>query len=333
MVRALDDASRDVRTSALRLAERWLSNPDSPVAAAVLKRLDDTDWNVRRQLAATLGEMRQADKNTAIATLLERHGDDPVTVDAAVSSVAGSETEILDRLLMASAASPQRTSAIAMLAASVLTGGREPAIQRLFNLMAEDTRAAWQRSALMLGAEVAVLGAPAPGGTPPARGRGAGAAAAAEPCPTCPGARGGPGGASPFNPNRGANLANPRPQGPAITLAREPALAQLAQRTGDVLGQRAAKVLARVAWAGKPGAPAAARRRSTPSISSGSRRERPSTWRGARDAIRRMDVASRASGRPSRVRPRCSARWLGLRASCCTVRKALPASCLRRAPR
>ena len=172
-MRALDDASRDVRTSALRLAERWLSNPDSPVVAAVLKRLDDADWNVRRQLAATLGEMRQADKHAAIATLLERHGDDPVTVDAAVSSVAGSEIAVLDRLLLAAAASPQRTSAIAMLSASILTGGQEPAIQRLFDLMAEDTRAAWQRGALMLGAEVALLGAPAPG-TPLA-----GAAAAA----------------------------------------------------------------------------------------------------------------------------------------------------------
>ena len=172
MVRALDDASRDVRTSALRLAERWLSNPDSPVVAAVLKRLDDADWNVRRQLAATLGEMRQADKHAAIATLLERHGDDPVTVDAAVSSVAGSETAVLDRLLLAPAASPQRTSAIVMLSASILMGGQEPAIQRLFDLMAEDTRAAWQRGALMLGAEVAVLGAPAPD-TPGGRGRGA----------------------------------------------------------------------------------------------------------------------------------------------------------------
>jgi len=259
VVRALGDPSRDVRTSALRLAERWLSNPDSPVVAAVLKRLDDTDWNVRRQLAATLGELRQADKHAAIVTLLERHGDDPVTVDAAVSSVAGSETAVLDRLLFAPAASPQRTSAIAMLSASILRGGQEPSIQRLFDLMAEDTRAAWQRGALMLGAEVAVLGAPAPApGAPGGRGRGAGPLADAEPCPTCPGARGGPGGVSVFNPNRGLNAANQRPQGPAITLAREPALARLAQSNGDELGQRAARVLARVAWAGKPGAPAAA---------------------------------------------------------------------------
>lgn len=59
-----------------------------------------------------------------------------------------------------------------------------------------------------------------------------------------------------FNPNRG-DRANQLPEGPAITLAREPALARLAQNNGE-LGLRAASVLARVAWAGKPGAPAVA---------------------------------------------------------------------------
>ena len=332
VVGALDDASRDVRTSALRLAERWLSNPDSPVVAAVLKRLDDADWNVRRQLAATLGELRQADRHAAIATLLERHGDDPVAVDAAVSSVAGSETAVLDRLLLAPAASPQRTSAIVMLSASILGGGQEPAIQRLFDLMAEDTRAAWQRGALMLGAEVALLGAPTPD-TPGGRGRGgAGPVAGAEPCPTCPGARGGPGGAMAFNPNRGVNPANQRPQGPAITLAREPALARLAQSNGGELGQRAAKVLARVAWAGKPGAPAAA-------LAPLSAAEQQRFTAGETLYLARCQGCHQDngrgqpdSGRPSRARPRCSARRQGSPASCCTARKALSASCRRRAP-
>ena len=60
------------------------SRPDTRRStAAVLKRLDDSDWNVRRQLAATLGEMRQATALPRSRTLLERQGDDPVTVDAA----------------------------------------------------------------------------------------------------------------------------------------------------------------------------------------------------------------------------------------------------------
>ncbi len=109
----------------------------------------------------------------------------------------------------------------------------------------------WQRDALMRGAEVAVLGAAPPGG---AAGRGRGAGPAAEACPTCPGARGGPGGARAFP--GGANDApqgGNQPQGPAVKLTREPALARLAARDTGNLGQRATKVLARVEWTGKPG--------------------------------------------------------------------------------
>ena len=65
---ALADADRDVRVSALRLAERWLAQPNHPIQAAVLARLDDTDWAVQRQLAATLGELPAQTKEPSIAT-------------------------------------------------------------------------------------------------------------------------------------------------------------------------------------------------------------------------------------------------------------------------
>ena len=72
VVKALDDQSRDVRASAVRLAERWLGDPKHPIQAAVLKKLDDRDWAVRRQLAATLGTLPDAAaKASALATLLE----------------------------------------------------------------------------------------------------------------------------------------------------------------------------------------------------------------------------------------------------------------------
>src|SRR5204862_7685511 len=57
VIKALDDPSRDVRAGAVRLAERFLAEPNSPVAAALLKRIDETDWAVREQLAASLGEL------------------------------------------------------------------------------------------------------------------------------------------------------------------------------------------------------------------------------------------------------------------------------------
>ena len=86
---ALSHANRDVRVSALRLSERWLRTPNHPIAGAVLKRLDDTDWAVRRQLAATLGELPAGSKEAALASILERHGDDPIAVDVALSGSRG----------------------------------------------------------------------------------------------------------------------------------------------------------------------------------------------------------------------------------------------------
>ena len=50
--KALADPARDVRVSAIRLAERWLSEPASALQSAVLKLENDSDWAVRRQLAA-----------------------------------------------------------------------------------------------------------------------------------------------------------------------------------------------------------------------------------------------------------------------------------------
>ena len=55
--------------------------------------------------------------------LLERKGDDPVTVDAALSSVGGQEGALLDGLLAAQQDTPQRRAAITMVASVVLQGG------------------------------------------------------------------------------------------------------------------------------------------------------------------------------------------------------------------
>ena len=63
--RALEDTSRDVRASAIRIAERWLGEANHPIQAAVLKRLDDPDWAVRYQLAASLGAMPPGPRETA----------------------------------------------------------------------------------------------------------------------------------------------------------------------------------------------------------------------------------------------------------------------------
>jgi mono/diheme cytochrome c family protein/glucose/arabinose dehydrogenase len=246
---ALEDSSRDVRASAIRLAERWLGLANNPIQAAVLKRLDDPDWSVQQQLAASLGTLPAGARESAIVTLLERRGDDPIIVDAALSGLRGNEAAALAKLLQAEGAqTPQRDAAVTMLAATVVRGGQDVAIQTLFGWVADEARPAWQRSALLRGAEVAVLGAVMPGST---NGRRGGAPVAQAPCPTCRGARGGPGGAYAF-----PQAPPPPPVRRTVRLSREPAALAALAGNADDLGTRAAAIMARVEWPGKPGAAA-----------------------------------------------------------------------------
>jgi mono/diheme cytochrome c family protein/glucose/arabinose dehydrogenase len=262
VVKALEDPSRDVRASAIRIAERWLGTPDDPVQAAVMKRLDDQDWFVWEQLAASLGALPPGARESAVVAFLDRHADDPVAMDAALSGLRGSEAAALDTLLRSSGQTPQREAAITMLVATIMRGADDATIEKVFERVTEDTRASWQRSALLRGAEVAVLKVPMPGTPPPV----AVPVAVAMPCPTCAGGRAGPGGAYAFTPEEGrgrgtTNVEPPPPTGrattPGLRLNREPrALTALAAGNGD-LGARAVKVLARVEWPGKKGASAA----------------------------------------------------------------------------
>ena len=252
VMKALNDPSRDVRVSAIRVAERWLGEASHPVQAAVLSRLDDSDWAVREQLAASIGALPAGMRETAALTAIERHGGDPVVLDAALSGLRGSEGAILERLMQSAEQTPQRDVALTMIAATIARGAQDAAVQRLFATLSDESRPGWQRSALLRGAEVALLNVQAPGTPAGRRGR---AAAATLPCPTCPGGRAGPGGAYAFE--RPAFTARGgRSGGPRLRLNGVPErLVALAERADD-LGTRAAAVLARVEWPGKPGAAA-----------------------------------------------------------------------------
>ena len=263
VIQALDDRSRDVRVSAVRLAERFVEYyPDPAVQRALVRRIDDQDWAVREQLAASFGALPMEARIPAIALLLARHGDDPITLDAAISGVKDHETDVIEKLAAAAAGpTPMVESAIAMLAATATRGGQAAQVGRVFEWASDAARPAWQREALVRGAEVALLGAAMPGAA--GRGRGAGRAATPGPCPTCPGARGGPGGGYAFRPAApaGASTAAGRggrgAGGPMLRLPAEPnALVALAAES-DPLGARAARVLEHVVWPGKAGAPPA----------------------------------------------------------------------------
>jgi len=272
VIAALDDKSRDVRVNAVRMSERFLAEPNAQVQAAVVKRVDDGDWAVRQQLAASLGSLPSGARETALTSLLERHGNDPVVVDGALSGLRGGEAAVLTNLLANQTAAPARDNAITMLTATLVRGAQEGAVQTILQRAAETTRPDWQRSALLRGAEVALLGAAAPG-SPAGRGGRGGAAAGRGGDATAPGGRAGPGGAPAFpregGAGRAANAGEAAPAGGVggrggrgggagnlLRLNREPvALSGLAAAGGE-LGARATALLARIEWPGKPGASA-----------------------------------------------------------------------------
>src|SRR5262245_44431787 len=254
VTKSLSDTSRDVRASAIRLSEKWLGKDQ--LTAEALKRLDDADWSVREQLAASLGAMPSPKRESAMASLLERYANDPIVVDAALSGLRGNEAAVLDKMFASAPQTPQRETAITMLAATIVRGGQDAAIQALFKTLATDSQSEWQRSAVLRGAEVAVLGTPMPGSSG-AR-RGGPAPGATLPCPTCPGGRAGPGGAYAFERPAAAPAGGGGRGGGArvVRLNTEPtALSTLVTHT-DGLGTRTGRVLARIEWPGKPGASA-----------------------------------------------------------------------------
>jgi mono/diheme cytochrome c family protein/glucose/arabinose dehydrogenase len=253
VTRALQDTSRDLRAAAIRIAERWLGT-DQTLRAAVLARVDDKDWAVRQQLAASLGALPPGSRESAVAALIERYGDDPIVLDAALSGLRGVELAVLEQLGgTGAAATPQRDAAATMIAATIVRGGQDGTVQKLLAMIAEDARPGWERAALLRGAEIAVLGAPMPG-TPA---RSAGPAVANAPCPTCPGGRAGPGGAYAFRqPPAVLPAGSGRPGPRALRLSRDPAFFSQLAASGGELGRRASSVLARIEWPGKPGAAA-----------------------------------------------------------------------------
>ena len=247
VTKALEDRSPDVRMSAVRIAERWLGTPNHAIATAVLKLTGDPHWSVREQLAASIGVLPPGPREVAAAAMLERHASDPVVVDATLSGLRGSEPAVLDTLLRNGDQTPQREIATTMLAATIVRGGQDAAIQSVLASIGESGRSEWQRSALLRGAEGAILNAPMPGtgarrGAPPM---------ANAPCPTCPGGRAGPGGAYAFP--RGAPTPAGRGAQRTVRLSREPAALSSVAAAGGDLGARAAAVLARIEWPGKPG--------------------------------------------------------------------------------
>ncbi len=226
--------SADVRAAAIRLSEPWLAETDSPVRAAVLKAIDDPNWIVRRQIAATLGVLPPVDRLAQLKTVIAKYGTDPVTVDAAISGLQGREAIVLNALLEAKS---DATDAMSMLAGAATKAGDRAAVQKIVAAAGDTSRSQDLRIALLRGLDAGLSGtARSTGGLVSATGPAAAAGAA-------PPRGGGPGGGVG---GRGTASA------PANLFSEEPtALTALAAGAGPI-ADAAKPIVARITWPGKP---------------------------------------------------------------------------------
>ncbi len=227
--KAIGDANGDVRAAGVRISERWLAT-DEALRGAVIGLAGDKNWNVRRQVAASIGEMPAADRMAPAIAIFTRDGADPIIVDAAISSVKGSEAELLTRVMQAkTAAGAAPGEAVAMLAAAVAKSGDVAAVQRAIDVSADASQPEWQRMALLRGLDAGL----------PARGAVAGR-----------GGRGGGGGGLPGLSAPGGRVAVTPGRG--VSLPAEPAaLTTLAAGT-TAMAFLAKSVSAKLDWPGRP---------------------------------------------------------------------------------
>ena len=150
---ALVDRSAPVRAAAIRIAEPMLAAGDTAMRAAVMRLVPDRDPTVRRQLAASAGELATSVREDALRDIVARSGDDPVVADLVVSALGGRELAFLERLLTVGGSDAARAAPVTRALARALVASRDSAsVQRVLVLAGEARRPRWQRLALLDGA-------------------------------------------------------------------------------------------------------------------------------------------------------------------------------------
>ena len=128
---ALPEVACEGVPSVDRHATLYLPRDQMAVAAPVLRLTGDPSWTVRRQLAASLGALPAEARIAPAVAILTRDGNDPIVVDALVSSLSGLESRVLQQVAQqATAAQPQGpVEAVEILAAAVVKGGDVAQVQ------------------------------------------------------------------------------------------------------------------------------------------------------------------------------------------------------------
>lgn len=141
----LHDPSPNVREQALQLSEARVANSPS-LRSAVLAAGGDESPRVRFQAALSIGALTGSDAVAALAKILVRDGADPWVQTAALSSVAGSATELLAALIREPAFVKTAYSPAVLSRLGTIIGARadDAALGRVFKLLGEQPdSAAW----------------------------------------------------------------------------------------------------------------------------------------------------------------------------------------------
>jgi mono/diheme cytochrome c family protein len=224
---ALSDSDAYVRNAGLRGAEPFLAKGDAAIQAAVLKTEDDSNWQVRRQLAASLGELPREARVAPVVAMFKKYGSDQITVDAGISGLKGQEADALTQLL----ADPNANAdAVEMLAGAAAKSREASQMEKLIAAATSAQQPAKLRLAVLNGANTGLIGADAR--------RNSGSVAG--------GRAGGVGGL----------FTRPRAVVKPLALSAEPvALTALSKESSD-LGGAAKAVVDNLTWPGKPVPPA-----------------------------------------------------------------------------
>lgn len=221
--KALADDWWAIRAAGLRVSEPWLREGDSAMRDAVLAKMSDEHWQVRRQLAATLGELPAQQRVPPILDILGLFADDPVVVDVAISGLAGIESDVLDAWLE----QPEPHPDVAGMLAGAVARPRDPgATEALIALASNPELGTAVRAAILDGMRLGLEGADGRTGGQVVAGGRAGSRPPGMRPPSAPSIR--------------------------IDLEREPvALTAMAGGDGE-LASAAADAAAVIGWPGKP---------------------------------------------------------------------------------
>lgn len=152
--KALGDSNPYVRDAAVRGAEQYLAKGDAGMLAAVMKLADDSNWLVRRQLAASLGELPANMRLAPVVAVMKKYGDDKMTVDAAVSGLQGQEADAMDQLVAQSGS----IDAVEMLAGAAAKSRDEGQVKKLIALATDAKQPQTVRVAVLNGAAIGFSG-------------------------------------------------------------------------------------------------------------------------------------------------------------------------------